>query len=52
MAFIMLKLLLRVQLLIDTVAMDREDIFLRTEPLMLKEHCRHLWKDNHITDTV
>ena len=27
MAFIMLKLLLRVQLLIDTVAMDREDIF-------------------------
>ena len=27
MAFIMLKLLLLVQLLIDTVAMDREDIF-------------------------
>ena len=27
MAFIMLKLLLRVQLLIDTVAMDREDIW-------------------------
>lgn len=33
MAFIMLKLLLRVQLLIDTVAMDREDIFSGRNPL-------------------